>query len=309
MFNEGGWGDVKGELSGCRTSTHDNPQVLDYFVNTSKTGSRRARSQHPHGHRQARRAQVLALLQVADCGEHPDVCLIGEVLFEGKDDIATLLEYQNYHDFDSIFDFPPCTALRSTLIYDESIRYWLARPRLNDNEPLGVLDNDNPFKGGYRNANRLVTLLDNHDLQRRIMSHARTKHPGIGAGLDWAVRVTKLCLGALFTMRGIPQLYYGTEIGLEGWKDADDRDLRRDFPWDAIGNDHHAKPHLYKEHQIYEWTWDLIRLRKSNAALSTARPSRCGRTIWSTRSCASPRTTSPWRSSTTATSRWPARSI
>ncbi|NLZ06539.1 MAG: hypothetical protein GXY19_15350 [Phycisphaerae bacterium] len=267
-FNEAGSGDIKGELSGLPDFNHDNPEVLDYFVNNIEdwiekgkvTNIRMDTVKHVE-------PKFWHYFKSQIRGEHPDVCLIGEVLCEGKDDVARLLEYQNYHDFDSIFDFPLCTALRSALIYDESLRYWLARPRLNDNEPLGVLDNDNPFKGGYRNANRLVTLLDNHDLQRRIMSHARTKHPGIGAGLDWAVRVTKLCLGALFTMRGIPQLCYGTEIGLEGWKGADDRDLRRDFPWDAIGNDHHAKPHLYKEHQIYEWTWDLIRLRKGNAAL------------------------------------------
>lgn len=127
-----------------------------------------------------------------------------EVLYENKDNISKLLEYLNYYDFDSIFDFPLRTALRSTLIYDESLRNWIARPRLDDKKTLGVLDDDNPIKGGYRDANMLVTLLDNHDLERRIMSHARTKHPGKDAGLDCAVRVTKLCLGALFTMRGIP---------------------------------------------------------------------------------------------------------
>mgnify|MGYP003042701400 CR=1 FL=1 len=188
-------------------------------------------------------------------------------MFEGKDNIKDLLEYQNYHDFNSIFDFPLCTALRSTFIYDESLQFWLARPRLNDNEPPGVLDNDNPLKHGYRNANNLVTLLDNHDLQQRIMSHARSKHTGDGGGLDMAIRVTKLCLGALFTMRGIPQLYYGTEIGLEGWKDIDDRDLRRDFPWEMIGNDNHPLPQQRKEREIYEWTKALIQLRKKSAAL------------------------------------------
>ncbi len=54
------------------------------------------------------------------------------------------------------------------------------------------------------------------------MSHARSKHTGEGEELKWAVRVTKLCLGALFTIRGIPQLYYGTEVGLEGWKNNGD---------------------------------------------------------------------------------------
>ena len=201
-------------------------------------------------------------------GEYPDISLIGEVLCEEKDDVNTLLQYQNYHDFDSIFDFPLCTALRSTLIYDDSLQYWLARPRLSEKEPLGVLDNDNPLKGGYRNANKLVTLLDNHDLQRRIMSHARTKHPGDDQGLNWAIKVTKLCLGALFTMRGIPQLYYGTEIGLEGWNiNGNDRDLRRDFPWDVIGPDNRPKQVFRKEHEIFEWTRDLIQLRKKSESL------------------------------------------
>ena len=68
-------------------------------------------------------------------------------------------------------------------------------------------------------------------------------------------------------MRGIPQLYYGTEIGLEGWKDDDDRDLRRDFPWQVIGADNRPQQALRKERDIYDWTRALIRLRKQNAAL------------------------------------------
>ena len=68
-------------------------------------------------------------------------------------------------------------------------------------------------------------------------------------------------------MRGIPQLYYGTEVGLEGWKAGDDRDLRRDFPWDVIGPDNRPKEQFRKEREIFDWTRDLIRLRKQNEAL------------------------------------------
>jgi glycosidase len=267
-FNIGGTGDIKGELAGLPDFNHDNPEVLDFFINNIEdwitkgnvTNIRMDTVKHVE-------PKFWHYFKSQIRGEYPDVCLIGEVLFESKEDVAKLLQYQNYHDFDSIFDFPLCTALRSTLIYDESLSHWLARPRLNDWESLGVLDDDNPFKNGYRNASRLVTLLDNHDLDRRIMSHARTKHTGEDAGLDWAIRVTKLCLGALFTIRGIPQIYYGTEVGLEGWKAGDDRDLRRDFPWHVIGNDNHPKQQFPKEHEIYEWTRDLIQLRKTNAAL------------------------------------------
>ncbi len=266
-FNRGGSGDVKGELAGLPDFNHDKPEVIDYFINNIEdwitrgkvTNIRMDTAKHVE-------PKFWHFFKAQIRGQYPDVCLIGEVLFEGKDDVEELLKYQNYHDFDSIFDFPLCTAIRSTLIFDESIRDWLARPRLNDAEPLGVLDDDNPLKGGYRNANGLVTLLDNHDLQRRIMSHARTRHQGENAGLDWAIRVTKLCLGALFTMRGIPQLYYGTEIGLEGWKDRDDRDMRRDFPWHIIDNGNHPRQEHRKEREIYESTRDLIRLRKANAA-------------------------------------------
>ncbi len=266
-FNIGGSGDIKGELSGLPDFNHDNPQVLDYFINNIEdwidkgkvTNIRMDTVKHVE-------PKFWHYFKSLIRGEYPEVCLIGEVLMEGKEDIARLLEYQNYHDFDSIFDFPLCTALRSTLIFDGSLRSWLARPRLSDDEPLGVLDDDNPIRGGYRNANKLVTLLDNHDLDRRIMSHARTKHPG-EAGLDWAIRVTKLCLGALFTMRGIPQLYYGTEIGLEGWKAGDDRDLRRDFPWSVIGRNNRPKKQFRKESEVYAWTRDLIHLRKDNDAL------------------------------------------
>jgi glycosidase len=268
-FNVGGAGDIKGELAGLPDFNHDNPQVLDYFINNIEewitrgkvTNIRMDTVKHVE-------PKFWHYFKYQIRGEYPDICLIGEVLCEGKEDVGKLLQYQNYHDFESIFDFPLCTALRSTFIYDQSLRHWLARPRLSEDEPLGVLDDDNPLKGGYRNANRLVTLLDNHDLERRIMSHARTKHSGDVAGLDWAIRVTKLCLGALFTMRGIPQIYYGTEVGLEGWKEGnDDRDLRRDFPWEVIGSDNRPQPQFRKEQEIYAWTRDLIQLRKQSEAL------------------------------------------
>ncbi len=267
-FNIHGEGEIKSELAGLPDFNHDNPEVIDYFIKNIEEWIRSGRVTNIRMDtvkHVERRFWHYFKSQIR--GQYPDTCLIGEVLLEGKEDIKELLKYQNYHDFNSIFDFPLCTALRKTLIYDESLCYWLARPRLNDDEQLGVLDDDNPLKGGYRNANALLTLVDNHDLQRRIMSHARTKHPGDGIGLEWAIRVTKLCLGTLFTVRGIPQIYYGTEIGLEGWKEADDRDLRRDFPWRVIGPDNHPLPQYRKEKEIFEWTRDLIRLRKQNAAL------------------------------------------
>ena len=157
-FNVGGSGDIKGELSGLPDFNHDNPEVLDYFISNIQnwitdgkvTNIRMDTVKHVE-------PKFWHYFKSQIRGEYPNVSLIGEVRFEGKDDIKELLKYQNYHDFDSTFDFPLCTALRSTFIYDESISYWLARPRLRSDEPPdgeipGVLDNDNPIKNGYRNG-------------------------------------------------------------------------------------------------------------------------------------------------------------
>lgn len=271
-FNHGpSWDDVKGPLSGLPDFNHDKPEVLDYFINNIQdwitqgqvSNIRMDTVKHVE-------SKFWHYFKAQIRGEYPHITLLGEVLSQQKEDIQQLLQYQNFHDFDSLFDFPLATALRSTLIYDESIKNWLARPRLHDEEQPGVLDNDNPLKGGYRNANGLVTLLDNHDLEKRIMSHARSKHTGENEGLEWAIKVNKLCLGALFTIRGIPQLYYGTELGMEGWKggtnNSEDRDMRRDFPWQVIGNDQKPRAEFIRESEIYSWTQDLIRLRKQNAA-------------------------------------------
>jgi len=37
-------------------------------------------------------------------------------------------------------------------------------------------------------------------------------------------------MSLLMTTRGIPQIYYGSEIGMTGSKDKSDGDIRRDFP-------------------------------------------------------------------------------
>jgi hypothetical protein len=44
------------------------------------------------------------------------------------------------------------------------------------------------------------------------------------------VRKYFMAMGILATIRGIPQLYYGSEIGMNGNKDNGDADIRKDFP-------------------------------------------------------------------------------
>jgi alpha-amylase len=184
----------------------------------------------------------------------PQLTLLGEVL---DYDPGYVGRYQQQHDFDTLFDFPLCGQLKGCLVWDRPMTE-LARPRLQAGEPQGILDRDRP----YSNANRLVTLLDNHDLDRRITSEILDR---VGHwDRDLARKILQLCLSVLFTTRGIPQLYYGTELGLEGGKDPDNR---RDLPWEQIGANHRPKADQPFARQIYDHLQRLIRIRKANPAL------------------------------------------
>ncbi|MEO6682117.1 MAG: alpha-amylase family glycosyl hydrolase, partial [Ginsengibacter sp.] len=70
----------------------------------------------------------------------------------------------------------------------------------------------------YKDPMRNVIFLDNHDISRffSVVGEDTLKYK---AGLSW-----------LLTSRGIPQLYYGAEIGMTGITSPHDGFLREDFP-------------------------------------------------------------------------------
>lgn len=266
-----GTGEIEGPLAGLPDFDHDNPNVIDFFVNNildwiEETGIQAIRmdtAKHVESKFwNAFKAQIK--------GAHPNLTLIGEVLYEDKHMIPEIAKFQRYYDFDSLFDFPLRTAIKDTIMWDYPMTE-IARPGISPDEPYGVLDLDNPFKNGYSNANRLVTLLDNHDLDKRIMSHARQCYPG-DEGMEMAFKVMKLALAVQLTVRGIPQLYYGIEVGLEGWRDGgNDADLRRDFPWELFDDKFNPAKNLNplqkKQVELFDFTSKLIALRRANPAL------------------------------------------
>jgi glycosidase len=77
----------------------------------------------------------------------------------------------------------------------------------------------------YSDINNILIFLENHDTPR-----FNALYPDIA---DY-----KLALTLLATARGIPQIYYGSEIGMTGSKAVGDGDIRRDFPggWKADSN-------------------------------------------------------------------------
>lgn len=247
--------EVKGELAGLPDLNHDLPEVADYFVQNildwiEQTGIDAIRMDTVKHVEPMFWYLFKSLIRT----RHPQVTLLGEVLNFDPEYVG---RYQREHDFDTLFDFPLCGAIKGALVWDQPMT-TIARPRLHPDEPRGILDRESP----YTNANRLVTLLDNHDLDRRITTEILDK---VGHwDRDLARRILKLCLTFLFTTRGIPQVYYGTEIGLEGWSDPDNR---RDMPWELFGPDQRPTPDRAFERDIYDHTARLIRLRSQNPAI------------------------------------------
>jgi glycosidase len=68
-------------------------------------------------------------------------------------------------------------------------------------------------------------------------------------------------LSFLFTTRGIPQIYYGTEIGMEGYADPDNR---RDMRWEIFGRDYVPLEQYQYERDVFDHTKKLVEIRRQN---------------------------------------------
>lgn len=112
----------------------------------------------------------------------------------------------------------------------------------------------------YEDPSTLITFLDNHDLAR------------IYGTLNQDMAKMQMAMGVLFTMRGIPCLYYGTEIGM---KETENHGvIREDFPggWksDAI-NKFVSEGRTEEENQIFNWIQSLLQWRKGSEAITNGK--------------------------------------
>ena len=114
--------------------------------------------------------------------------------------------------------------------------------------------------GLYQNPNLNLTFLDNHDLNRFFTEVKQ----------DFAK--WKIGIGLLLTLRGVPSIYYGTEILLTSpIPRTSDGQIRQDFPgaWptDSI-NKFTATGRTAQENEAFNYIKKLAQLRKKSAAFS-----------------------------------------
>lgn len=113
----------------------------------------------------------------------------------------------------------------------------------------------------YANPMNLLTFLDNHDTSRFYHSDEDTKN------LDRF----KQAMAFLLTTRGIPQIYYGTEILMAADKANGDGALRADFPggWKGDKLDcFDAKNRTPLQNEAFSYLQKLLHWRKGNEAIN-----------------------------------------
>ena len=112
----------------------------------------------------------------------------------------------------------------------------------------------------FEDTNHLLTFLDNHDTDRfqknDVMANDTTRY--------------KQALALLLTMRGIPQLYYGNEVGMAANKAKGDGALRQNFPggWSEDQTTAFTKEGRNKlQRWYYDYTSKLLKWRKNAQAV------------------------------------------
>jgi len=109
----------------------------------------------------------------------------------------------------------------------------------------------------YANTNLIMNFLDNHDIDR------------FSTVVDGDVEKYKMALAMLLTARGYPQIYYGTEIMLDGIPGTYEGH-RFDFPggWAADKrNAFTAEGRTKNENEVFNYLKTLLNYRRNNAVL------------------------------------------
>jgi len=156
--------------------------------------------------------------------EYPDFSMVGEEWTSNPAAVAYWQRGQDNHDgyvsyLPSLMDFPLQESMRQALLTEDGTR-------LDDGSQAGLmrlyLALANDFI--YPDPAALVTFPDNHDMSR------------VFTQLNEDYDLYRMALAYVLTVRGVPQIYYGTEILMSNPGTTDHGIIRSDFPGGWAGD-------------------------------------------------------------------------
>jgi neopullulanase len=184
--------------------------------------------------------------------EYPNFNIVGEVWMHNQAQMAywqkdsKIGAIQNYNsNLPSVMDFTLHDAI-STVFNDDQASWDKGMVKIYENFTNDFL---------YPNPNNIMTFVENHDTMRfnEIYKNDFKKY--------------QMAMTLIATIRGIPQTYYGSEIGMNGNKDKfGDANIRQDFPggWNGDTNNAFTKSGRTEiQNQYYDFTSKLFNWRKN----------------------------------------------
>ncbi|WP_461643692.1 glycoside hydrolase family 13 protein [Labilibaculum euxinus] len=188
--------------------------------------------------------------------EYPNLNIVGETWLSSPAEIAYWQKDAVNHDaynsnLPCVMDFSLFEAMTKAFNENEGWNTGLIR-----------LYNSLAFDYLYPHTDNIFIFAENHDTGY-IMST-----------LGGDIQKFKHVMTFLLTTRGIPQLYTGTEILLEGKKSDGDGKMRVDFPggWEGDAkNAFTAKGRTAKENEAFNFLKKLLNWRKQNPVIHTGK--------------------------------------
>src|SRR5574344_1378676 len=136
--------------------------------------------------------------------------------------------------------------------YEETDAWWNGLNRIYNSLCYDYL---------YSNPSNVLAFLDNHDTDRFL-----------GNGQDSLG--LKQALALLLTINRTPQIYYGTEILMNGTKEVTDGNVRKDFPGGFYGDKQNAfteEGRTKAQNNMFSWTSRLLHWRQNAEEITKGR--------------------------------------
>ncbi|AZB21971.1 alpha-amlyase [Kaistella haifensis] len=191
--------------------------------------------------------------------EYPNFNIVGEAWMYNPAHISywqknsKIAEIDGYNsNLPAVMDFTLYTDLPSAL-KDE------------DGWDKGMIKIYNSFGNDflYPDINNILVFFENHDTER------------FNEIFNGDSRYYKMALTLISTVRGIPQIYYGSEIGMRGDKNkGGDADIRRDFPGGWKGDSQNAfnpKTQTPEQQDFYNFTLKILNWRKGKEVIHSGK--------------------------------------
>lgn len=187
--------------------------------------------------------------------EYPNFNIVGECWISSS---AKTAFYQSGFPHKDGFD----SHLPSVMDFPLHSVYWNAfKEQPGWDEGLTRLYNVLSEDFLYPNPNNILLFPDNHDVSR------------VYSVMDKDIDHTKMIMALVATVRGIPQVYYGTELLMEG-DGGNHASLRLDFPggWEGDKvNAFTAEGRTKEQNDMFNYISKLLNYRKKEPVLHTGK--------------------------------------